>query len=179
MGFLGAVLKWPVGQQKSDKVICHCEEQVPPDLLKMLNLSKNEEILFHKKINSYLAVFKNGKRKLRNDFIVTNSNIIFLGSLTVSVSPSKNWQEKDIIQLSEVTILEGVMKKRHLSHQPFLKIVTSSMDIYELSFSPYGQYTDEINTLLNIIKKLNSQIVININLTEMPWKIFPNKICEK
>lgn len=145
-------------------------ENINQNILKLIRLSDEEQILFHKKISSFLAVFKNGSRQIRKHFFITTKNIIFIDYNNIGFFIPSSLREIEIIPMTNIISIYGTMKKRHMSLQPFLTIKTINNDVYEMSFSHYGKYKDEINEISNIINDINSKIEIKIDVKEMPWK---------
>ena len=59
-----------------------------------------------------------------------------------------------------------------MAMRPFLVIRTSHNDVYEMAFSSFGKYAEEIKEIANVIKRTNPQVEIKIDLSEKPWKDF-------
>lgn len=145
-------------------------DDIPVSLLNLLRTSKGEEILFHKKLTTDSATFKNGLRQVRKHFLITNVNLIFLDYAAFHLRMPNSWREKDIVPISEIIAVEGKMKQRYMSPQPFIVIKSSHDDIFEMSFSHYGNYITEIKQIAAVIKEQNSHVEITMNLYEAPWK---------
>ena len=141
-------------------------------LLNLLNVSEDEVVLFHKIITSDVAILRNGTRQVRRNFIITTASLIFLDYVGFNIRIPSSWRDRDVIPLAEITAVEGKMKRRKMALRPFLIIRTTHGDVYEIVFSPFGKYMNEINSIAAIIKQTNTQVELSINLTEQPWKDF-------
>jgi hypothetical protein len=141
----------PIQQQKKDIV--------PVKIFRMLNLSNNEDIVFHMKLFPHKSLIKNGVRQIRTDFIITTDNIIFLDRFFFANS----WREKDLISFKTIDSVEGKMKSIFVVQNPFLVINTSSHDVYEIVFKRFGHFKQRISEISEIIGSQNPQIKVKID----------------
>ena len=139
-------------------------DRIPPGLLKLLNLGTSEEILLHKKLTRNFAKFKNGVRQARKHFVITTENLIILDYYSFHIRIPNSWREKDIIALSDIISIEGTMKKYYMAMRPFLIIRTVHGDVFEIVFSTFENYSDQIKDISDIIKKANSHVNVILNL---------------
>jgi hypothetical protein len=142
---------------------------IPNGLIDLLNLDSDEEIVFHKKLTSNYQKLKNEVRVVRKHFIITNKNAILLDYYMFYIGFPKSWREKDVIPLHEIKTVEGMMKIFMKSNRPFLIIKTIQGDVHEVVFSTFGNYIEEINQIAAIIKGLNPETEVNLNLIVPEW----------
>ncbi len=141
-------------------------DKIPDQLMPLLSLAIDEEILFHKKLTSSFQKLKNGERVARKHFVITTSNVIILDYLIFHIRFPKSWRERDVIPLSEIKAVEGKMKEFMKSIRPFLIIKTGNNDIYEIVFSTLDDYIAQITEIAEIIKKINPDIEMTMELYE-------------
>jgi len=147
-------------------------DEITPGLLNLLGIGEGEEILFHKKLNSFTQQLKNGERVARKHFVITTANLIILDYYSFHIRMPKSWRERDIIPLSDIIAIEGKMKEFYKTSRPFLIIRTVHNDVYEIVLSTYGKYIAEIKEIATIINKENPKVEIIMNLTEKPRNDF-------
>jgi len=139
-------------------------DKIPPGLLELLSIGENAEVLFHKRLTSFTQKLKNGIRQARKHFVITTANLIILDYYSFHIRMPNSWRERDIIPLSEIVAIEGIMKKFYMTVRPFLIIRTIQGDVYEIVFSTFENYNDQITDIVNIIKKVNPIVNVILNM---------------
>lgn len=142
------------------------------EILSLLNLGSEESILFHKRLTLNIAFYKNNKRKIRKDMIITNHKLLFIDYLPWIFGPPKHIREIDVIPISEIISVVSEMRHIHLAKRPFFEITKRGCDTFGLAFSSFGNYGDEMKKIEDLLKLANSDIHITTNITQMPWKGF-------
>lgn len=159
-------------------------DKIPNGLIPLLGLVIDEDILFHKRLTSYSQQLKNGGRIVRKHFVITTSNVIIVDYLIYLVRFPKSWRERDVIPLSEINVVEGKMKTFMKDICPFLIIRTKNSDIYEIVISTMDDYIAQIAEIASIIKKVNPQVEIKIELYEtslnrLAKRFFPGRFSSR
>lgn len=134
-------------QLESRSIIKNTLKSIPIKVLRMIELRDDEAILFYIRLFPFRSVVKNGERQIRTYFIITTNNIVFLDYFFFSES----WREKDIIPLKNVASVEGKMKKIYLSEEPFLEIITSNNETYEIIFKKFDKYNKYFAVIIEAI----------------------------
>ena len=141
--------------------------RMPERVIQMLGIKEQEKILFSMRVFPFKSVFRNGEQEIVTFFVLTNTRIIFLDYHYFSYS----WRKKDILSLSDIISVQGKMKKMYMVLQPEFVITTRSGDIYEIVYKKYGRYRQRIEDVCSLIKKINPEINVSVDLPESQWKI--------
>jgi len=149
---------------------CFKGDKIPPELIFLLNIGESEEILYHKKLSKKLACYKNNNLIIRKHFIITTSYFILLDYKGFGFHIPKSYCEIDIVPLTNIEVVKCEMKRINISKSPFLEIKTFGEDIFGIAFSCFGNYKGELDEIVSLIKKANSQAETIMDLSEMPWK---------
>lgn len=134
------------------------------------NIGEDETIVFHKKLSSNLAFYKNDKRILRKHLIITKSNLIFIDYQSFFFCKPKGCRERDIIPLTEIEVVSCDMREIFMAKRPFLEFTTVRNDAYGIALSCFGKYKEEMTEIANLIKTSNPQAEIKMDIAAMPWK---------
>ncbi len=141
-------------------------DSTPSGLIPLLSLAIGEEIIFHKKLTLSSQQLKNGERIVRKHFVITTNNLITVDYEFFHIHLPQSWRERDVIPLSKITAVEGKMKEFMKDICPFLIIKTITNDIYEIVFSTFDDYIPQIKEISEIIKKINPQVKVEVDLFE-------------
>ena len=143
-------------------------DAIPPHVLAHINASEGE-ILYHKKLTSNVAFYKNKKREIRKHFVVTTTNLIFLDYQSFPFSITQCYREKDVVPIANIEAICCEMKNLFMAKRPFLQI-RSDKNMFEIAFSSFGNYTAEMHEIVDLLKGLNPKIQTTLNIAEMPWQ---------
>lgn len=136
-------------------------------IIRMIGVGADERILFLMKVFPFKSVFRNGKQEIMNVFVLTEDRMILLDYHYFSSS----WRKRYDIAVSEILIVEGKMKRIYMAQQPSLEIKTRPGHTYEIVFRRFGGYKEKIFAIGNLIKQLNPETKVTIDLPDNPWKI--------
>ena len=139
-------------------------DKIPTGLLNLINIGENAEVLFHKRLTSFTQKLKNGLRQARKHFVITTENLIILDYYSFHIRMPNSWRERDIIPLSEIVAVEGLIKKFYMTMRPCLIIRTIHGDVFEIVFSTFENYDEQITDIANIIKKANPLVNVILNM---------------
>lgn len=140
-------------------------------IVTFLPMVENEKIRYQKKLTRNIACYKNGERKLRKHLVITTKRVALVDYNSLfAFSKTIVWRDKDIIEIDDIESVECRMKPLFMATRPFLVITSVNKDVYEIAFSCFSKYKEELVEIANIIKLENHQVRIAIDLTEMPWR---------
>lgn len=121
----------------------------------------NQIILYQMPLPRTVAFYKNGIRKLRNHLFMAKDCVAI-----VEICGGNAWREGDVIPYDEITAITGEMKKSFVSKSPFLSIRCSDGSIFEIVLSSFDEYRQRIMQIQSVAKKINQEILVEINLPE-------------
>lgn len=139
-------------------------DEITPEIINFANLGEDETIIFHKKLSRNLVFFKNDKRKLRKHLIITKSNLIFIDYQSFFFFKPKECRERDVIPLPQIEVVSCDMREVFMAKRPFLELTTIRKDVYGIALSGIGKYKEEIINIANLIKSLNPQAEIKMDI---------------